>query len=102
MKKLFILILLLFISFLGSCSDGYYSPMGYGRHMMDFGYGFGGVFMWILFLIVIGVLIYFIITGAKSKKAIGFSDETPLDILKKRYAKGEITKEEFDRIKNDL
>jgi putative membrane protein len=83
-------------SFFG-CVQG---PSGNWGHMM--GYGYGGGFMWIIFLIVIGILIYFLLQASKSKGSPGSTTEAPLDILKKRYARGEITKEEFDRMKADI
>jgi len=43
------------------------------------------------FLILLGVVIYFIVK-TQIKNLEGQSRETPIDILKKRYAKGEITK----------
>lgn len=70
--------------------------------MMNMGFGYGGMFMWLIFLIVLGVAIYFIIQASKSKDIVGPAQDTPLDILKKRYAKGEITKEDFERMKKDL
>jgi len=38
----------------------------------------------------------------EGKLEISRKDETPLDILKKRYASGEIDKEEFETMKRDL
>ena len=58
--------------------------------------------MWIIFLIVIGFLIYFIVQAQKTKGQSSTQNESPLDILKRRYAKGEIAKEEFERMKRDL
>jgi putative membrane protein len=85
--------------------DGYYGPMGGGwNHMMDYGYGcgFGGMFMGILFVIIICVVAYFIIQSVRAKPLGGAPQETSLDILKKRYAKGEIAKEEYERMKKDI
>jgi putative membrane protein len=82
--------------------DGYFGPMGGRWDHMNCGYGFGGMFMWILFVIVIGVVAYFIIQGARARTSGTTPQETPLDILKKRYAKGEIAKEEYEKMKKDL
>jgi len=36
------------------------------------------------------------------QKEVSFKENTSLEILKRRYARGEINKEEYDRIKKDL
>ena len=46
--------------------------------------------MWLIVLTLVGVGIYFLLKVYKSKGSDGSFIETPLDILKKRYAQGEI------------
>ena len=65
----------------------------------------GGVF----WLIIIGLIIWLILNSSKRSHyrydlppQNQNQQETPLDILKKRYAKGEITKEEFEQMKKDI
>lgn len=71
----------------------------------DYGWGMGsglGWFLMILFwvLVILGI-VYLVkaITGSARK---GEKEESALDILKKRYARGEINKEEFEKMKDDL
>jgi putative membrane protein len=83
-----------------ACAQGPNSPMGYGGHMM--GYGYGGGLMWLVILVLVGVAVYFLLQFKKSKGSDSATIETSLDMLKKRYASGEIDKEEFDQKKKDL
>lgn len=99
--RLFLMMTGLFGSCTGEGCLGGQGPGGWGP-MMHYGFGYGGMFMWIIFLIVIGLLIYFIVQSQKTKGQMPTQHESPLDILKRRYAKGEISKEDFDRMKRDL
>jgi uncharacterized membrane protein len=89
----------------GYGNGGDYYNRGWFHMPMMYGYGsygmmgpYGGIFMWLLFLIVLGVVVYFVV---RLLKPAGTS-ESPLDILKKRYAGGEITKDEYEQKKKDL
>lgn len=48
----------------------------------------------LLILIAVGLIIYWMIKGSKKESAI--------DIIKKRYAKGDITEKEFKKIRKEL
>lgn len=104
MGKKLVIFAMVIIGLLVSCGgDGYYGgqgPWGWGP-MMHYGHG-GGMFMWIIFLIIAGLLLYFIFQATKTRGQMPTQSESALDILKKRYAKGEISKEDFDRMKTDI
>ncbi len=81
---------------------------GHGPGMMGGGYGFGwfgGIIMiafWIAIIVGIVLLIRWLIISTRTTSHGTGSGESALEILKKRYARGEINKEEFEEKKRDL
>lgn len=87
---------------------------GYGNMMGGFGFGgmlFGGLLMVLFWALVVGGAIWLVVTlarGGQNATSAPTTAVTPLggqsviDIVKTRYAKGEITKEQFEEIKRDL
>jgi putative membrane protein len=73
-----------------------------------FGWGFGGfgVIMLIIMIVFWGLIIWGIVALIRWLSRSGRSSytqhETALEILKRRYASGEITKAEFEEKKRDL
>ncbi len=68
-------------------------------------YGMGGGFMWLFPLIGLGIflyVIYMIFNRTNLTNNTGVNSESALEVLKKRYARGDITKEEFEEMKKDL
>ena len=67
-----------------------------------FGMGLGGGFMWLFWILLIMGIVW------AAKVAIGRgnspteSGKSALDILKERYARGEIDQEEFEKKRKDL
>ena len=61
--------------------------------------GFG--WLWtIIIIIIIFVVIYYFTAGLKQNTT--HTTANALDILKQRYAKGEITEEEFRKMKKEI
>ena len=79
--------------------------------MMD-GMGMMGMMTWGLLSMLLGLVIFFlfILAAAYGVKWVWgqipssttANSESALDLLKKRYASGEISREEFERVKREI
>ena len=70
----------------------------------DWGMGWGMGFGWIIWLFIIGLIIWGIkaISDKRSQSQSSPGGDRSLEILKERYARGEIDREEFEERKRDL
>jgi putative membrane protein len=64
----------------------------------------GGMFMvgMIPLIILVVAVVWWLMKGARDRDRGVPQKENPIDILKRRYAAGEITKEQFESMKKDL
>ena len=88
-----------------SIISGLVSGWGYGGWGMMGGFGF----MWlmpILWIVILGLIIWAIVAAVgrsgESKGQGSAKTDSALEILKQRYARGEINKEEYEQKKKDL
>ena len=64
--------------------------------------GLGSVVLWVIILAVVAALLYFLVRAGSTRGSAGGSEDTPMEILSRRYAKGEITKDQFDEMRRTL
>jgi putative membrane protein len=72
-------------------------------HAWSFGWGmtgFGMLFSWLLgILLLVALVLWIARLGQRGGSGAG---ETPEAVLKRRYARGEITREQYQRMLEDL
>ncbi|EKD46746.1 MAG: hypothetical protein ACD_67C00084G0002 [uncultured bacterium] len=82
---------------------GRYGDWGYGQ-MMGYGFGFGWIFTIVFWTLIIWAIVV-IVKAVSGKNGSGWmknQEDSAMKILKDRYAKGEIGKEEFEQKKKDI
>ncbi len=75
---------------------------------MMFHYGYFGPWMWvggvvwILLLVGAGILIYQLVKHWSAPQRLGPVHDDPMAVLRIRYARGEITREQFVQMQRDI
>ena len=89
-------------------AQGRGSDWGHGPGMMGWGYGMGWIGMifmavfWIAVIVGIIFLIRWLVISTRTEDHKARHEDSAIEILRKRYARGEINKEEFEEKKKDL
>jgi len=65
-------------------------------------HGYGGGMMWIFWILIIIALVWFVAFATRRESSSSESGKSAQDILKERYARGEIEREEFEQKRKDL
>jgi putative membrane protein len=63
---------------------------------------FGGIWMVIFWGVIIWLIVWGIGQGSRGSTDGRRNEDAPLEIAKRRYASGEITREQFERLRQDL
>ncbi|MEX2399068.1 MAG: SHOCT domain-containing protein [Candidatus Saccharimonadales bacterium] len=81
------------------------SDDGFFNHMMDGGHWSsdgGFTVLWMLFIMLIIVAGAAYLLARAGKENIQKKSDDPISVAKSRYAKGDISKEQFDEIKKNI
>lgn len=63
----------------------------------DHGFGFGGGFMWLLWILLIVAIVLVAKALVSGNRDGGRSAKSALEVLQERFARGEIDEEEYER-----
>lgn len=98
-KDLTVILIGIFLIFLVVIALGMFIGPTMGPGMMGYGFGWMGFGM-IFWILIIVLILYFLFR--RTEEPIRSEKERALNILKERYAKGEITKEQYLEMKKEI